>query len=101
MLTSRHTFSAALMFIVRMDRNTNALFVGEPSGGKPNSYGEHNPFTLTHSKLTGSISTRFHEEGEPGDTRDSVRMDISVPTLAAEYFAGRDPVLEAVFAYQP
>lgn len=111
-LTSRHTFSAALMFIMRMELNTNVLFAGEPSGGKPNSYGEHNPFTLTHSKLTGSISTRFHqedgsistrelEEGETGDNREFLPVDIPVPTLAADYFAGRDPVLEAVFAYQP
>ena len=111
-LTSRHTFSAALMFIMRMELNTNVLFAGEPSGGKPNSYGEHNPFTLTHSKLTGSISTRFHqedgsistrelEEGETGDAREFLPMDIPVPTLAADYFAGRDPVLEAVFAYRP
>ena len=98
-LTSRQTFSAALMFIMRMERETKALFAGEPSGGKPNSWGESNRFELTHSKMIGSVSNRFHQEGAPDDTREFLPMDIRVPNLGADYFANEDPVLDAVLEY--
>lgn len=98
-LTSRHTFSAALMFTVRIERATAALFAGEPGGGKPNSYGEFNAFTLPHSGMSGSISSRWHEEGEPDDTREFLPVDIAVPFISRDYFASRDPVLAAVLAY--
>ncbi|MEP7379520.1 MAG: hypothetical protein ABI725_08180 [Chloroflexota bacterium] len=36
--------------------------------------------------------------GEPDDTRLSITPDIATPVTASDYFAGRDPVLEAVQA---
>jgi len=99
-LTDRVTFSAALMLTVRMEKETNALFAGEPGGGKPNSYSEFTAFTLPNSKMTGSISSLYHEEGGPGDTRDFVPMDIPVALTSADYSANRDPVLDAVLAYK-
>ncbi len=98
-ITSAKTFSAALMFTIRMERNTNALFAGTPGGGKPNSYGEFNAFTLPNSGMTGSISSRWHEEGTPEDTRDHIPVDIPVQTNSTEFFTNQDPVLEAVLAY--
>jgi hypothetical protein len=35
-LTSPQTFSAAMNFATRLERETDALFVGEPTGGAPN-----------------------------------------------------------------
>ena len=68
-------------------------------GGKPNSYGEFNAVTLPNSGMAGSISSRWHEEGAPDDTRDCVPMDIPVELASQDFFANRDPVLEAVLAY--
>jgi hypothetical protein len=99
-ITSPKTFSAALMFTVRLERATEALFAGVPGGGKPNSYGEFNAFTLPNSGLHGSVSSRWHEEGEPDDTREFVPMDIPVSLSSKDYFAGRDPVLDAILAYK-
>ena len=87
------------MFIMSMERETKALFAGEPSGGKPNSWGESNRFELTHSKMIGSVSNRFHQEGAPDDTREFLPMDIRVPNLGADSFANEDPVLDAVLEY--
>src|SRR6185436_19714420 len=99
-ITGRATFSAALMFTVRMERQTHAIFVGEPGGGKPNSYSERTNFSLPNSGMRGSISSRYHEEGEPGDTREYVPVYVSVPPTAADYFGKHDSVLEAVLAYK-
>jgi hypothetical protein len=99
-ITSPKTFSAALMFTVRMERATEALFAGVPGAGKPNSYGEFNAFTLPNSGLHGSVSSRWHEEGEPDDTREFVPMDLPVSLSSKDYFGGRDPVLDAILAYK-
>lgn len=99
-ITGRRTFSAALMFTMRMERETNALFAGEPGGGKPNSYSEYNGFTLPNSQMRGSVSSLFHQEGEPDDTREFLPVDIPISVTSRDYFSGRDPVLEAVLAYK-
>lgn len=97
-ITSPTTFSAALMFVVRMERATHALFAGVPGAGKPNSYGEFNAFTLPNSDMHGSISSRWHEEGEPDDQREFVPVDIPVTVSSKDYFTGHDPVLDAIIA---
>jgi hypothetical protein len=33
-----------------------------------------------------------------GDTRDAIRPDIEMPLVSADFFAGKDPVLDAVLA---
>ncbi len=99
-ITSRMTYSAALMFTVRMEKQTEALFAGEPGGGKPNSYSEFTEFSLPNTGMSGSISSRWHEEGGPGDTREYVPVDIPVAVMSADFFANHDPVLDAVLSYR-
>lgn len=100
LITNRATFSAALMLTVRMERQTEVIFAGEPGGGRPNSYSERTDFALPITGMTGSISSIFHEEGEPGDTRAFVPVDIPMSPTAADYFANRDPVLDAILEYK-
>jgi len=97
-LTSRYTFSAALMFTARMERQTHVLFAGEPGSGKPNSYSEYNGIGLPNSGLRGSVSSLWHEEGLPEDTRAYIDVDFAVPTFSRDWFENRDPVLDAVLA---
>ena len=39
-IIGRRTFSAAQNLATRLDLKTNAVFVGEATGSKPNHYGE-------------------------------------------------------------
>ncbi|MFB3084243.1 MAG: hypothetical protein ACE1Z4_12465, partial [Gammaproteobacteria bacterium] len=39
-IIGRETFSACQNFVNRMERETNVLFVGEPTGSRPNFVGE-------------------------------------------------------------
>jgi hypothetical protein len=41
------------------------------------------------------ISTIYWEKSTPDDQRLTIEPEIAVPSLAADYFEGRDPVLEA------
>ena len=45
------TFSSGLMAAMALRNELNAVLVGEPSGEKPNSYGEVRLLTLPHSKV--------------------------------------------------
>ena len=94
-LTSRNTFSAAQIFIAQVDRWTHATFAGEPSSSRPNFVGEENAVVLPWSGARGSISNRYHES-IPGDTREWIEPSINVELSSADYFANRDPVMDAV-----
>jgi hypothetical protein len=52
---------------------------------------------LPWSGAIASISNRYHET-IPGDTRAVIPPRTHIPLRASQYFANRDPVLEAVLA---
>jgi len=93
-ITGRNTFSAAQIFITMVNRDTHALFAGEPSGSSPNFVGEDgNIFTLPYSGAMGNISYRYHET-IPGDSRKWIKPDYEVTLSSKQYFDNRDPVME-------
>ncbi len=94
-LIGPRTFSAAQIFISILDRDTQAIFAGEPSGSKPNFVGEHNPVELPWSGVIANISNLRHEI-IPGDPREWIEPEIKVELSSRDYFANRDPVLETV-----
>jgi hypothetical protein len=93
-LTSRITFSAAANFAADIDHSTRARFFGEPTGGSPNNYGDAQDVELPTLGVSVFLPTQWVEV-VPGDARLSVEPDVPVPLTAADYFAGRDPVLAA------
>lgn len=93
------TFSSAVLNALELHARTHAILVGEPSGGRPNHYGEVKSFELKHSRLTVTYSTKHFRmiSGDP----ETIRPELAVPLTSADYFAGRDPVLEAIQAFDP
>ena len=51
-IIGRGTFSAAMMFAVDLERHTNTIFVGEPTGSRPNHYGDSRKLRLPNSGIT-------------------------------------------------
>ena len=98
-LAGRNTFSAAQNFSTNVERLTNAIFVGEPTGASPNFVGEGpNLFELPYSRAQVSISNWYHQFSFWSDTRSWIAPAIPVELSSADYFANRDPVLDAVLA---
>ena len=95
-LVGRATFSAAQILCSELERTTNAVFVGEPTGGSPNLYGDPAPTRLPVTGWNVHAATVHWERSEPGDRRLTLEPDLRVPLTAADFFAGRDPVLERV-----
>ena len=96
-LMGRNTFSATQIFLALVDRDTNALFAGEPSSSSPNFVGESNRVELPWSGGSGNVSNRYHET-IPGDTRAFIPADLPLELTSTDYFANRDPLLELVLA---
>jgi hypothetical protein len=95
LLTGRATFSAAANFAAELDRDTRAIIVGEPTGGGVETYGDTSAVVLPTTGWTVHIAARYHERKKgPRDRRLAVAPDLPVDLTSAQYFAGRDPVLE-------
>jgi len=97
-LVGRGTFSSAHLNAVSLRTDLHAVLIGESTGQKPNAYGEVKTFALPHSKIEVRYSTKFWKT-EDGD-RPSMEPDVTIVPTSADFFAGRDPVLEAALAYE-
>jgi hypothetical protein len=99
-LIGRGTWSAAQMLVNELERYTNVTFVGEPTGGKPNHYGDSTRITLPNSGITVRVSTLWWQ----GDERD--RRPWTAPRVAADltfedYRTNNDPALNAALSGMP
>ncbi|MGE3174575.1 MAG: hypothetical protein AB7O97_18230 [Planctomycetota bacterium] len=100
-LMGRRTFSAAGNFVTEVERRTEAILVGEETGGSPNQFGDARTVPLPrHPALAVRIPTRYHEKA-PGDPRLTHAPDLPVAYTAADWLAGRDPVLQAALRHRP
>jgi hypothetical protein len=97
-LLGRQTFSACENFVTDLDTWTGAVFVGEPSGSRPNMIGESTFSLLPYSGLRAGISSRYHQESYPGDARLWIAPSIPIGLGSEDYFANRDPILDTVLS---
>jgi hypothetical protein len=98
-IVGRRTFSAAMCGAASLERSTRGLFVGEPTGSSPNFVGEIAPVTLPYSRLSLSISNRYHQNAESTDHRTWIGPHIAAPPSSSDWIAGRDAAIEAIRAH--
>jgi hypothetical protein len=96
-IIGRKTFSSAMMNACELKYQSNAILIGGPTGGKPDSYGNVQEFQLPNSKLFVTYTTKYFINSP--DNVDSLQPDISVPITAKDYFTGKDPVMEQILKY--
>jgi hypothetical protein len=97
----RRTFSAAQNTATYLERYTEATFIGEPTGSSPNFVGEEWPITLPYSKVMANVSHLTWQSSWPADRRMWLAPEIYVPPTFADFSAGRDPALSAIWEYKP
>jgi hypothetical protein len=97
-LIGRGTFSSGCLNAIRLKRETKAILVGEPTGQRPNSYGEVKAMTLPHTKLRVQYSTRYFKTMD--EDPPSLAPDIQVEHSSSDYVSGRDPALEQALNYK-
>lgn len=98
-IIGRRTYSAAQNAATYFERDTNAIFVGEPTGSSPNFVGEEDPFVLPYSKILANVSHLYWQSSYPQDQRTWIAPQIYVPPTFDSYRTNRDSALEAILSY--
>jgi hypothetical protein len=99
-LTSRKTFSAAVMFLSLMECSTSAVIVGEPTGQGPFFSAIPRSIAMPNSGIQINISRRYNRCALIDDGRSSISPDVAVEYTYEDYLAGRDPMMEASISYE-
>jgi len=95
-IIGKGVFSAASNFTMAMENETNATFIGEPTGGSPNHYGDGLPMLLPNSKIVVNLSSRYNQDAASDGSRLFKAPDILVELESKDYFSGIDPVMDAI-----
>lgn len=99
-MTSPATFSAAQNLATRLERETYALFVGEPTGGAPNHYGDAAHFRGEASGIMAMVSTVPWFDSYPMDHRKWILPDLPVASTFTNWREGRDPALALCLSHK-
>jgi tetratricopeptide (TPR) repeat protein len=97
-IIGRGTFSAAQNTATAIERETNAIFVGEPSGSRPNFIGETIPFMLPYSKALANVADLYWQTSWPMDHRPWIAPELYAPPSFEAYSQNRDPAMEAILS---
>lgn len=100
-IIGRETFSAAQNLANLLDEHTDAILVGEPTGGSPNHYGDSLRMELPNSKVTVGMSSVWWQDLDPRDFRLWIAPHVAAKLTSADDRLGRDPALKAVLEYAP
>jgi len=92
------TFSSAVLAAIQLRNEAGATLVGQPTGGKPNCYGESPYFRLPNSQMEVHYCTKNFRL-IPNADPPSLDPDIRVALSLKDFLAGRDPVLEAALRH--
>jgi len=94
-IIGRDTFSSALLNAYAIKNKTKAVLVGEPSGGKPNCYGEVESFKLENSKVEICYSSKYYKLIK-NDKVMSLFPEVEKVVTFRDYIEKRDPCLEYI-----
>jgi hypothetical protein len=94
-IIGKRTASSAVLNAIDL-KNAGFTIVGEPTGGKPSSWGEVQSFPLPNSRLTITVSTRFVTSA--GHDEIAFQPDHAVDFPASAWLAGRDAYLNAILS---
>jgi hypothetical protein len=97
-ITDRLTYSAALYACGKLE-GLGAIFVGGPTGGKPNFVGEYVPFVLPFSKWLVAVSNRYHQNSFMSDQRPYFAPRLVAELSFEDWAANRDPAMETIRSY--
>ncbi len=103
-IIGRQTFSAAMNAATYLESRCfewgiPLIFIGEPTGSRPNFVGETVIIRLPYSQLPISISDLYWQTSWPDDGRIWIAPQIYTPPTFAALRAGTDPALNAILGY--
>ncbi len=100
-IIGRRTFSAAQNLINELEKYTNTIFVGEPTGENVNFYGDSTAIELPNSGIVVRTSTLWWQNMDPRDRRQWTGPHIAAELTSEDYRNNVDPAMQAIMAYVP
>jgi len=95
-LIGRENESIATQVVFELDTQSEALLVGEPTPARANNF-TCSCYEIVLLNSGYKVSVPLYKNYNI-DERDAVNPDVSMPPTAADFFAGRDPVLDAALS---
>ncbi|MCC9296153.1 S41 family peptidase [Clostridium sp. WLY-B-L2] len=93
-IIGRKTFSSAILNAMDLKNNTNAILVGEPTGGKPNHFGEVKMLHLSNVNVDIQYSSNYFKTSDKN--LDSIYPDVNIKLKSSSYFNGRDDFMDYI-----
>lgn len=93
-LIGPNTTSAGVALATQLEQQTQAVFVGEPTGSAPNMFGTYKPAQLPNSGIYYRVSTRRLINSLPDDDRMWMSPDVIVAERVEDILRGVDGALE-------
>ncbi|NOH16111.1 S41 family peptidase [Clostridium cochlearium] len=93
-IVGRRTFSSAILNSIDFKNETNATFIGEPTGGKPNHYGEVKFIKLPNTEMEVSYSTKYFTSSKE-DTPSFMPDKIIEPSIS-DFLNKKDSIMENI-----
>ncbi|MDH3711835.1 MAG: hypothetical protein OER04_18240 [Cyclobacteriaceae bacterium] len=100
-ILGRRTYSACQNLVNEIDNYTQAIFVGEPTAENINFYGDNRKVELPHSKMVVRLSFAWWQDKPQWENAPWLAPDIAVDMSFTDYRTNHDPVLQAVWEYDP
>ena len=95
-IIGRRTFSAAMNTCALLEMHTQATFVGEPTGSRPNFVGESTSFVLPCTRYRVFCSSRYWQHVSSEDRRPWIAPRIVAELSSHDFATNRDPAMEAI-----
>lgn len=92
-IIGRDTFSSALLNVFSLKNTMGAILIGEPTGGKPNCYGEVLRIKMKHSGIVINYSTKYYHLIE-SDSMLSLLPDVQIEYTIQDYINLTDPCMD-------
>jgi hypothetical protein len=92
---SGKTFSSGLLNAIQLKEELDAILVGQPTGGKPNHFGDVQELILPNSKLIIRFSTKYFTL-YPGNDINTLEPDYYVENNSYDSFSGIDSYVEFI-----
>jgi tetratricopeptide (TPR) repeat protein len=100
-IIGRRTFSAAQNLVNDLENYTNAIFVGEPTAGYPNFYGDAVGIELPNSQIIVRVSTLWWQDLDSRITRQWTGPHVFIELTSEDYRTNSDPVMQTILKYVP
>ena len=94
-IIDRATFSAAGYIAALLQKECNAIVIGENSRDNPNGADNYERHILPNSKLTFGVADRT-KANFPHITGKSIPLDVEFDFKYSNYVEGKDPVIEYI-----